>query len=81
MRMVTHLLGFVGDIKWIDADAVAADQAGAEGQEVPLGAGRRQHVLGVDSETVAYQRDFIDQGDVDVALGVLENFGKLGHAD
>ena len=31
--------GLVGEVVGVDADAVAADQAGAEGQEVPFAAG------------------------------------------
>ena len=54
---------------------------GTEGQEVPLGTGRLQHILGVDADTIADQRDLVDQGDVDVALGIFENFGELGDAD
>ena len=31
--------------------------------------------------SIADQRDLVDQGDVDVALGVFENFGEFGDAD
>jgi len=65
----------------VDADAVAADQAGAEGQEVPFAAGGFQHFQGVDAELVEDQRQLIHQGDVEVALGVLDDFGGFGDAD
>jgi len=40
----------VGQVVGVDADAVAADEARAERQEVPLGAGRLEHVQRVDAE-------------------------------
>ena len=81
VRVVAHFLGLVGDVERIDADAVAAHQAGLEGQEVPLGAGRLEHVARVDAQPVGDQGDLVDQGDVDVALGVLQHLGELGDAD
>ena len=54
---------------------------GPERQEVPLGAGRLQHFLGVDAEAVEDQRQLVDQRDVDVALRVLDHLGRFGDAD
>ena len=79
--MVADLLRLVGQVVRIDADAVAADQAGAERQEVPLGAGRLQHFQGVDAELVEQDRQVVDQGDVEVALGVLDHLGRFGDLD
>src|SRR6202012_4693949 len=76
-----HFLGLVRDVEGVDTDAVAADQAGAEGQEVPLRAGGLQNVLGVDAQAIADQGDLVDQGDVDVALRVLQHLGELGDLD
>ena len=73
--------GLVGEVVGVDADAVAADQAGAEGQEVPFAAGGFQHFQGVDAELAEDQRQFVHQGDVEVALGVLDDLGRLGDAD
>ena len=53
LRMIAGLLGAVRQVIGIDADAVPADEARRERQEVPLGARRRQHVAGVDAEHVA----------------------------
>ena len=39
LRVVAEHLGLVGQVVRVDADAVAADQAGPERQEVPFGAG------------------------------------------
>jgi hypothetical protein len=80
-RVVADLLGLVGQVVRVHADAVAAHQAGAERQEVPLGAGGLQHLLGVDAEAVEDQRQLVDQRDVHVALGVLDDLGGLRHAD
>ena len=56
-------------------------QARPEGEEVPLGAGRLQHCLGVDAQAIEDDRQFVHQRDVEVALGVLDHLGRLGHAD
>ena len=79
--MIADLLGLVGQVVGVDTDAVAADQAGPEGQEIPFGAGRLQDLQGVDARAVEDQGQFVDQGDVDVALGVLDDLGRLGHLD
>jgi hypothetical protein len=79
--VVADFLRLVRQVVGVDADAVAADQAGAEGQEVPLGAGGFEHVQGVDAEAVEDQRQFVHQGDVEVALGVLDHLGGFGHLD
>ena len=73
--------GLVGEVVGVDADAVAADQARAEGQEVPFAAGGLQDLQGVDAELAEDQRQFVHQGDVEVALGVLDDLGRLGDAD
>ena len=81
VRVVAHFLRLVGEVVRVHADAVAADQAGAERQEVPFGAGRFEHVQGVDAEAVEQDRQVVDQGDVEVALGVFDHLGRLGHLD
>ncbi|MCY1559918.1 hypothetical protein D9M68_970020 [compost metagenome] len=60
VRVVADLLGLVGQVIRVHADAMAADQAGAEGQEVPLGAGSFQHLVGVDAQAVEDQRQLVD---------------------
>ena len=81
LRMVANLLGLVGEVVGVDADAVPADQAGAEGEEIPLGAGSRQHLGGIDAQAIENEGEFVDQGDIDVALGVLDDLGRLRDAD
>jgi hypothetical protein len=60
---------------------VAADQAGLELEEVPLGAGRREHVAGVYAHALEDERELVHQGDVEVALGVLDHLGRLRDLD
>ena len=81
LRVIADGDGLVGEVVGVDADAVPADQAGAEGQEVPLAAGGLQDLQGVDAELAEDHRQFVHQGDVEVALGVLDHLGGLGDAD
>ncbi len=55
--------------------------ARAERQKVPLGARGGEHFLGVDADAVADEGEFVDERDVDVALGVLDHLGRFGHLD
>ena len=81
LGVVADGLRLVGEVVRVHADAVAADQARAEGQEVPLAAGGLQHGLGVDAHLVEDDGELVDEGDVDVALGVLDDLGGFGHLD
>ena len=81
LGVIADLLRLVRQVVGVDADAVTADEAGAERQEVPLAAGGLQHFLGVDAEAVEDQRQLVDERDVDVALRVLDDLGGLGDAD
>ena len=56
-------------------------EAGAEWQEIPLGAGRQQHFLGVYADALKDHRELVDQRDVDIALGILDDLGRLGDLD
>src|SRR5205823_1909469 len=51
LRFVTRLLGAIGQIIGIDADAVTPDQAGGELLEVPFGAGGGKHIASIDTKT------------------------------
>ena len=81
VRMIADRLGLVGQIIRIHPDAVPPDQTGVEIQEIPLGARRRQDVAGVDPHAVENHGQLVHQGDVQVALGVFDHFGRLGHPD
>ena len=79
--MVAHALRLVGEVVGVDADAVPAHEAGAVLQEVPLRSGGFEHVAGVDSEAVKNEGELVHKRDVDVALGVFDCLGCLGHLD
>ena len=79
LRVIADLFRLVGQIVRVNADAMPADHARAEGQEVPLAARCLENLQRVDIEAVEDDRKFIDQGDVQVALGVLDDLGCFGH--
>jgi len=81
LRVIARFFGFVGEVVWIDSNTVPAHEAGSERQKVPLGACRFEHFLRVYAQAVEEQRELVDEGDVDVALGVFDDFGCLCHAD
>ena len=81
LGLVAGGLGAGGEVVGIDADAVAAHQPGLEVEEVPLGAGGVEHVVDREAEAAEDHGHLVDEGDVDVALGVLDHLGGLGGAD
>jgi len=60
---------------------VAADESGEELEKVPFGAGRAQHFERIDAELMEDDRQFVHQGDIDVALGIFDNLGGFGDLD
>ena len=79
--MVAEVLGAVGEIERIHADAMAADETRLEVEEVPLGGAGGEHVVGGEPEPLEDHRHFVDEGDVDVALRVLDDLGRLRRLD
>ena len=79
--VVAVTLGALCQIVGVNTDAVAAHQTGTEGQEIPLGACGLQHVEGVNTHLVEDLAQFVHEGDVDVALRVLNDLGGLCHLD
>ena len=77
-RVVADLLRLVRQVVRIDADAVATNQPRSKGQEVPFCARRQQHILGVDAEAMEDQRQFVDEGDVQITLGIFDHLRRLG---
>ncbi len=69
-----------GEIGGIDGKAVTADAwSGVEGHEPEgFGFGGVDDVPEVDAELAGVDGEFVDEGDVDVAEGVLEEFGQFG---
>ena len=74
-------MGLVREVIGIDTDAVSADKSRLERQEVPFGFRRRQNVMGRQADLVADHGEFVDEGDVDVALGVFDHLGRFGRFD
>jgi len=81
LGVVAELLGLVDEVVGVDRDAVAADEAGAVLVEVPLGAGSLYDLLGVDAHLVEDEGELVHQGDVQVALDVLDHLRRLGGPD
>lgn len=79
--MVAHHLGLAGQVVGIDPDAMSAHQSGLELEEVPFGAGGFEDVAGVDVELVENDGQLVHQGDVQIALGVFDDLGRLGGLD
>ena len=79
--MEAQPLRLVGQVVGVHADAVPAHEAGAEGKEVPLRARRLQDLARVDPHSVEDLRELVHEGDVHVALGVLDHLRGLRHAD
>src|SRR5208282_4919547 len=50
LRVMAEALGEMGKIERIDPDAMPADEARCEGQEVPLRGGSRKHVVDREPE-------------------------------
>ena len=67
-RQITERLRLVGQVVRVDADAVSADQAGFELEEIPFCARSLQDVVGVDADEVEYLGEFVDERDIEVAL-------------
>src|SRR5215831_12832358 len=81
LRLIAELLRLHRQVIRVDADAVAAHQAGPELEEVPLRAGRLQHVGGADVHALEDDRQLVHQRDVQIALRVLDDLGRLGDLD
>ena len=79
--MVARLLCAVCQIVWIDANAVPTNKAWIELQEIPFGRGGGKHLPRVDAEPAEQPRELVHEGNVKIALRVLDNFGCLGDLD
>ena len=62
-------------------NAVAAYQSGFELEEVPLGTSGFKYILRIDAHPVEYLGQLVHEGNVDIALGVLDHLGGFGHLD
>ena len=71
----------MGQVIGIDTDTVSTHQAGPKRQEIPFGTGGFQYFEGINAHFVEDNRQFIDQGDVEVALRIFDNLGGFGDLD
>ena len=79
--MMPHFFRDMGQVKRINADAMTADQPRLKRQKIPFRFRRLQDVMGRQAEAGKDHRDFVDEGDIDVALGVFDDLGGLGCFD
>jgi len=81
LRMITEALSLEREIIRVDADAVTADEAGTERQEIPLRASRLEDRNRVEAHAIEDERELVHQRDVQVALGVLDDLRGLGRGN
>jgi hypothetical protein len=71
----------VDDEPRIDRDAVPADAgAGLKDVDARVAVGEPDHFPHVEPHAVGDDRQFVGEGDVDVAVGVLDQLGHFGGA-
>lgn len=81
LGIVAIALGTLGEVIGVDADAVAPDESGLEGKEVPFGRSSLENVGCVDAHECEDFRKLVDESDVDVALRVFDDLGGFGYFD
>ena len=81
LGMVAQFFGLGGEVVGVYADAMSADEPGGEPEEVPFGGGGVEHVLGADADFVEDDGEFVHERDIEVALGVFDDFGGFGDFD
>lgn len=74
-------LRFLYKVIGVNRNAVTADQARRELDEVPLRRGSFDNVVGVNAHGIEYLGQFVHKGDVYVTLRVLDDFRRLGDLD
>src|SRR5262249_12207837 len=79
--MIAGLFRAICQVVGIDPYAVTADQARDEVEEIPLGAGRGQHVPGVDAELMEDGRELVHESDIEIALRILDHLCRFGDLD
>jgi len=57
----------------------ATDQAGLKPQKIPFGTGRLQYFMCINTHAFEYQCQFVDKGDVNIALRIFNYFSRLRH--
>ena len=60
---------------------MATNKTRLESEKVPLSAGCSKHLVGIDTHAVENHGQLINEGDIDVALGVFDHFSGFGYFD
>src|ERR1700683_4157308 len=81
LGVVTDFSRLVRQIVRVDTNAMTADQAWSKRQKIPFRACGLQHLFRVYAEPLEYECQFVDQGDVKVALRVFDDLGGFGDSD
>ena len=79
--MVAGDLRAISQVVRIDPDAVTTNQPGMIIQEIPLGCSGGKHIARIDSKFLKNGREFIHEGDVEIALGVFDDLCGFGDFD
>ena len=69
------------EIIGVDPDAVSSDKSWLERQKVPFRSRGGEHLVRVDSDQMENFRKLIDECDVQVPLGVFNDFCRFRHLD
>ncbi len=60
---------------------MATDETWAKRQEIPFGTCGLKYLLSIDADAFEYHRQFDDQRDINVALRVFDDLGRLCNFD
>ena len=74
LRVIAGTLCAMGQIIRINADAVSSDKTWSKLEEIPLGTRRGQNIGCIDTKSIEDQRQFVDQGYIQIALRVSITF-------
>src|SRR5690606_20697059 len=59
LGVIAKAFSLVREVIRVNADAVAADKSGLEGQKIPLGTGRFEDFIGVNADALKDQSQFV----------------------
>ena len=79
--MIACLFCAKSQVVRIDTDAVPADQPRLKIHEIPFRRRCREHVAGIDAKPVKNGRQLVHECDIEIALRVFDDLGRLGNLD
>ena len=80
-RQIAQSLSLMCQIVGVDTDTVTAHQSRFERQKVPFCSGGSKNIAGIDPHQMKDLGKFIDKGDIEIPLGILDHFGGFSHLD